>query len=462
MEQLFPDVSPSKGNHVKTFLQTLTNPSKKLSSTLRWRKSFLIVQVMLASTLLFSGCSDPDTIGLEGLPPGDGLQTVYSDTCTIVNQIVLEDSLQTDELSEQLLGCINDASFGISTASIYAQVNLAGTPSFGTNPIADSLVLILGYDGYYGDTTEQQTVNVYHLTTDMYPDSIYYSNASFAYDPTPVGTSTYLPAPNSKVILNGDTINVQAPHLRIRLSDSLADSILAQNGTTSLTTNTLWLQYFKGLKIEAAPTANPGKGAISKFSPFNSALTIYFHNDTVAKKYNFSIVGGRVNSFTHDITGTPVETLINSGTTDSLCYIQGNAGVKTKISFPYLKHFIDSGSIVVNKAELVLTAQGNVPVAYPVAPRLLLTTRANNGTVVFPIDYYESSGYFGGYYNSTSNVYTFNIARQIQGILDGTYSNSDFFVVVAGAGVSPDRVVVGSSTNANYKMKLNLYYTKIN
>ncbi len=461
MNRLFPDASPSKGNLVKTILQNLTKSTLKTSSTLRWRKSFLIVQPLLVGILLFSGCKDPDDIGLDVLPPGDQLVTVFSDTTTIINTVLAEDSLQTDELSSQLLGCINDATFGLSTASVFAQVNLAGTPSFGTTPIADSIVLILGYNGYYGDTTESQTVSVYKLTDNMHVDSTYYDFSTFAFDPAPLGSTTFLPAPLSRVVLASDTTDTLGAQLRIKLDNSLATDFLAQNGQASLNSNAEWLAYFKGLNISTAPNATLGRGAISSFSFFSSALVLYFHNDTTPKKYNFSLANARVNSFVHDYTGTPVGTLLSSGTTDSLCYVQGNSGVKTKISMPYLKHFIDSGSIVVNKAELVITAQGNVPALYPVASKFLLTTKNDAGANIFPIDYYESAGYYGGTYNSITNTYTFNIARQIQGILDGTYNSTDFYLVVAGAGVTPNRVVIGSSTNADYKMKLSLYYTKI-
>ncbi len=460
MNQLFPDVSPSKGNLVKNILQNLTNSTKKTSSASCWRKSFLIVQPLLAGVLLFTGCQDPDELGLNVLPPDDQLQTEFSDTSTLVTSIIQEDSLQADELSLQLLGCINDPTFGISTASIYTQVNLVGTPAFGTNPVADSLVLVLGYSSIYGDSSETQSVNVYHLTGDMSIDSTYYSNSSFAYDATPVGTITYKPSLAS-VILPSDTTKKPA-QLRIPLDTALANVILSQNGLSSLTSNANWLAFFKGLKIESGSAVSSGKGAISSMNFFNSALTLYFHNDTVAKKYNFSLANARVNNFTHDVSGSTVEQYINSGTTDSLLYIQGMAGVKTKISIPHLKHFTDSGSIVVNKAELKITAQGNVSPFYPVASRLFLTTRSDAGTVIFPIDYFESSGYYGGDYSSSSNTYTFNIARQVQGILDGTYSSTDFYLVVASAGVTPNKVVIGSSTNAGYKMKLSLYYTKIN
>jgi hypothetical protein len=460
MNQKFPDASPSKGNLVKNNLQNLTNSTKKTSSTIWWRKSFLIIQPVLAGILLFSGCKDPDELGLNVLPPGDQLQTVFSDTSTLITTILQEDSLQTDELSLQLLGCINDPTFGISTASIYTQVNLAGTPAFGTNPVADSIVLVLGYNSFYGDSSESQSVNVYQLTTDMSVDSTYYSNANFAFDPTSVGSTSYIPSLNP-VLVGTDSL---AAHIRIKLDTAVANRILSQNGQSTLNSNAEWLTYFKGLKIESGSSVNPGKGGISILNFFNSTMTLYFHNDndTAAKKYNFSLVNARVNNFTHNVAGSVVEPYLSSGTTDSLCFVQGMSGVKTKISMPHLKHFIDSGSIVVNKAELKITAQGTAPENYPVASRLFLTTKSDAGLNTFPIDYFESSGYFGGDFNTSTNTYTFNIARQVQGILDGTYNNSDFYLVVASAGVTPNRVVIGSSTHANYKMKLSLYYTKIN
>ena len=461
MNQKFPDASPSKGNLVKNNLQNLTNSTKKTSSTLWWRKSFLIIQPILVGILLFSGCKVPDELGLNVLPPGDQLQTEFSDTSTLITTILLEDSLQTDELSLQLLGCINDPTFGIANASIYTQVNLAGTPAFGTNPIADSLVLVLGYNSIYGDSSEAQSVNVYHLTSDMSIDSTYYSYSTFAYDPTSVGSTTYLPSLKN-VVLDSDTATKLAPHLRIKLDNSLADLILSQNGLSTLNSNAEWLAFFKGLKIEAGSSVTSGKGAVSALNFFNSTMTLYFHNDTVPKKYNFSLVNARVNNFTHNLAGSVVEPYVNTGTTDSLCFVQGMAGVKTKISMPHLKHFNDLGSIVVNKAELYITAQSNVPALYPVPSRLFLTTKSDAGSILFPIDYYESSGYFGGDYNTSTNAYVFNIARQVQGILDGTYSSTDFYLVVASAGVVPNRVVIGSSTNADYKLKLSVYYTKIN
>ena len=155
---------------------------KKISSIQLWRKSFLIICFSLTLIISFSSCTDEDEVGLTILPTADPLNTVFNDTATVNTRLMLEDSLRSDELTIQLLGSDVSTDFGLSTASVYSQVNLEGTPSFGFQPVADSLVLILSYSGYYGDTTGIQTVNVYQLDEDMYIDSSYYSNRNFAYN----------------------------------------------------------------------------------------------------------------------------------------------------------------------------------------------------------------------------------------------------------------------------------------
>ena len=462
MNRSFPDASPSLGKFVNTSLQNIKKSTINISSTIRWRKSFLLLPSLLIALSFFSGCKDADEIGLDALPNGDQLGTAVSDTATIVTTILREDSLIGDELSSQLIGSINSPTFGLSTANVYSQLVLSGTPAFGTNPIADSIVLILAYNGIYGDSSQQQTATVYQLTEDMHVDSTYYTSKTFAYNSTAIGNETYTPSMKS-VVLASDTTDTLSSQLRIKLNNSVANDILAQSGTSVFTSNDTWMAYYKGIYIASTPIVNSGQGAISSFSFFASAVKLYFHNDTVPKSYSFSLSNARLNNFTHDYTGTNIANqLAAGGTTDSLAYVQGNSGVKTKISLPYLKHFKDSGSIVVNKAELKITAQNSVQRFYPVPTNLLLTTVSNTGTNIFPIDYYESTGYYGGSYYSTNRTYTFNIARQVQRIIDGTNNSTNFYLVVAGAGVTSNGVVIGSSSNADYRLKFTLYYTKIN
>lgn len=430
---------------------------KRISPINLWRKSFLLLLLSSFIIVFANGCKDEDELGSSLLPSADQLYTSFSDTTTVNSSTQSEDSLRTDELSYQLLGSDDDPVFGVSVASVYTNVNLEGTPTFGFQPVADSLILYLSYAGYYGDTAASQTLNVYSLTEDLHIDSTYYSSKTFTSDPNPIGSLSYKPRPKTKVILGSDTLS---PHLRITLSKTLADSIIALNGKTELSSNANWLAYFKGLYLATLPVNYPG--AISYFNFFNSKLTLYFHDSSlISKNYNFSLTGARINNFTHNYTATPVgNQLADSSIGDSVNYIQAMAGVKTKISFPFLKHFLDSGSILLNRAELKITT-GELILPYNPPAKIFLVTKNESGEMVFPIDYFESADLYGGSLNATSDGYTFNIARHLQRYLNGTISNADFYLIISGSGVEANRVIIKSGSNSNTKMKLSLFYTKL-
>ena len=407
-------------------------------------------------SVLFFGCKDDNEVGLSLLPPGDQLVTVFSDTSTVSTTTVKEDSLKSDELSLQLLGSYVDPVFGLSTASIFSQVNLVGTPTFGNTPVADSFYLYLAYAGYYGDTTQSQTINIYRMTDDMHIDSSYFSNKTFGYDPSPLATVTFTPHP-----LTNDSGAADA-FLKIPISSTLANEIVSQS-TSTFASNADWLLYFKGLYIKSNDAV--GTGAISYFSFFKSKLTLYFHDTSLtAQNYTFSLQGSRVNQFSHNfsINNSDVSRqLADSNYNDSLNYLQAMSGVKTKISFPFLKHFLDSGNILVNRAELKIETASPVILPYTLPGNLLLVTTDNTGEQIFPIDYYESTGYYGGILNSDGTSYTFNIGRQLQRYLNGTVNNADFELVVSGSGVMANRLIIKSGKNVTSGMKLSFFYTKL-
>jgi len=290
----------------------------------------------------------------------------------------------------------------------------------------------------------------------MYIDSSYYSNRDFAYDSNLKGTISLSPQPNTKVAVGTDTV---VPHIRIKLSQAMADSIVAQ-GLLVLNSNALWVSYFKGLFIQASPVNY--RGAISYFDFFHSAMKLYFHDTSmVSKVYDFSLQGARVNRFSHTYGATPVQMQLTDPLNgDSVNYLLSMCGIKTNISFPYLKHFSDSGSILINKAELKITATA-ASAPYNLPLKLLLITKNSSGVSVFPIDYYESTNNFGGTLNTTTNEYTFNLARQLQGYLDGTVPNTDFELIISGSGVEATRAIIKSGSNQNNKIKLSLSYTKL-
>ncbi|HKC36608.1 MAG TPA: DUF4270 family protein, partial [Chitinophagaceae bacterium] len=76
---------------------------------------------LIAGTLLFASCNDPDIVGLDVQPAGDQINLTFTDTATLQTYSIREDSLRTDEVSQFLLGSYTDSVFGRTDASIYAQ-----------------------------------------------------------------------------------------------------------------------------------------------------------------------------------------------------------------------------------------------------------------------------------------------------------------------------------------------------
>ncbi|MEO8085275.1 MAG: DUF4270 family protein [Bacteroidota bacterium] len=415
-----------------------------------------------------SNCKKPEDIGLNTLPADDLLYTEFTDTVTILSTTIREDSLRADELSRVVFGSVRDNVTGLTTSEYYGQVLLSSTPNLIADSVnhtwaADSLVLSLAYIGAYGDTAFQPHIHVYQLTEDMHVDSQYYSNKSFLTDPTELELtgSPYDIAPNTYLHLNND--NDSTPRLRIKLNNTLRDAIFDKNGETEFASNDNWKAYFKGLHIKVDPVQGNG-GALMYFNPTSAStrLTLYYHEDTIAKSYSFTLSSGaRLHHTEHDYTGTTVETQLNSPTQEyDDNYMQPMAGLKTKISFPYLKHFNDSGSILINKAELVITEHSDTATNRPAPSSILFLSKNATGTYEFPIDYFERS--YGGTLSSATRTYTFGITRTIQRILDGTITDYGYTLNILGSMIAGNTATIGSGkAGGAQQMKLRLYYTKL-
>ena len=443
-----------------------------ISSPNSWRKYFLFTVLLFVYAAFISSCKDPDKLGLEVQPSSDQLSVIHTDTTHVVTRTVREDTLRSSNVSLQLLGSYNDPIFGRSDASFYTQVYFGLLPVLGAATdalVADSLVLILAYSGHYGDTTTSQVAHVYRITEDILLDSSYYTDKTFTDDGVDLANNfTFLPLPSTPVTVNSV---VESPELRIPLSMSLATQLVNLNGQSTFADNSTWIEYFKGLYVKTDPESGPaGQGSISYFdlySPY-SRMSLYFHNTTTgidSLHYDFSFANtSKVNHQEHTYNGSATDVghqLMDSTFNDTLNYIQSMGGVKTKITFPYLKHFVDSGNIAINKAELDITVQSGSANTFAPMSQLFLVAIDSVGNSNFLIDYYEGASYFGGTYNSTTGTYTFNIGRQLQRILSGQVSDHGMYLISSGSVVQASRVIIGSGKNTTYPMKLRLFYTKL-
>lgn len=414
----------------------------------------------------------PKDIGLPLLPGEDLLNAEYVDTLTLISHTDKDDSLLSVRLVHNLLGTISDPVFGISQASVYTQLALSQVnPAFGVNPVLDSAVLSIVYKNpqYYG-TLYSQKFNVNELTQAITKDSTYYSNRTFQYNTTPLA-STYL-VPNPKDSIKIDTVKYPA-HLRLQLDKTFFQPFLSSAAAiASYGSNTSFQTFFKGLYISTSAGVPPGEGAILNmdFTHSYSRLTLFYHNSTQdSLSYYFIITNtdcARISHFEHDYSLTPdIQNQLSTSPTiqEDKVYVQPMAGVRTKITMPYLQNLYNNGKIAINKAELILPVEPlSADSPFVAHPKLVATIADSALGPLFLPDIYEGATYFGGEYDTKNKLYKFNIARYIQQILNGTKKNQGMYIITSTSQITANRVqLIGGNKALSNPMRLKITYTPL-
>ena len=409
---------------------------------------------------VYSCKKDPYQIGVDLLPPTDTLNVKTTDTCLVQAFSVRQDSIRTDKSGSLHIGSIADPVFGKITSSVYTQLLLESEGvDFGTHPVLDSLVLMLGYTGHYGDTLTPQNIKVYEISETFSYDSIYYSNKTLKTYPTLLADRDFVPKLSDSVSLFGKKVG---PHLRInmsKLSNYLGNKILYAP-STALASNTAFLAYMKGLYIQATPAGN--KGSMLNFSITNglSELVAYYHNgnDPANDSLQYSLlINSSCARFTHvdhngyiDASQDLKQQVLNHDSAKGAgqLYLQGMAGVKVKVKFPYMRNFGLGRSVAINEAILELK---NLETDTSLAPpaTLIMLRQDSIGRISYLPDYSEGTGYFGGTYNRSSRTYNFRITEFMQKVIQNGYSGHfDLYILVDNpitSVPSPNRIVLNGT-----------------
>jgi len=411
--------------------------------------------------------------------------TFFTDSIKINTNTRLGDSVLADRIATGLLGTYKDSSFGKTTSSIYVQPLLSSNflvlGSSDEQLFVDSVILSLSYSSWFGDTSVAQNIEVYRLDEKLDANESYYSSASVSTVPMPIGIKSFVPKPTTEPVIlqpnasGGIDTAALIPQLRIRLDDALGTEILSKSGQTELSDNESFTTFFKGLKItpNEQMMLNDNEKAILYFALTSSQtkMTVFYsavntiNGDTTKKLIDFPINSSsvRFNTFEQDYSSGAVQTNLTNGVRDSIySYTQAMAGVETVITFPDLKDQFQDKNIVVNKAELVLPVASGSYAKFGLAETMTLASRDANGLLQFIPDNnprLESPAYFGGSYIESEKEYRFNIARYIQGYLNGVENENGLTLLISGSAVKAQRAVILAQGNQGRKIKLNLYYS---
>jgi Domain of unknown function (DUF4270) len=449
-------------------------------------KQFSIL--FLVFVFLFTACrkDNSNTIGADFIGARNGFNALSTDTSTIILFSSRCDSVPTRSLTNFMLGDMNDPIFGKTKSNIYTQFSAPSGFSFGGLTI-DSVVLQLGFvstTSFYGNISTPQDISVYELKEQLIniADSGYFSNRSYQISengsrvsPASIGHfSGNINLTDSFKETVGGIAYTLVPHIRIKLSAAFANKLQRAESSGAFSSDAAFKSYINGLAILVqTPDSklNPGQGAIVYMNLRSSMVTgiaVYYGGGASETVFQVAPTDMVTNQYSH-ITNLPLQPYMsNIPSVNNECYVQSNAGVKTRVLLPNIDSIAKSQNIAIIGAQLIFTlADGKEDATYPVPNTLWLQNADSIGRITFLEDYFETlpANYYGGTYDPIHRQYSFNIIRHIQHLINtyhqtGKSINYGMNLIIPADdylnGIGAGRVVLNTK-----KVKLNLSYSVI-
>ncbi len=444
----------------------------------RTKNAFLI----LLSVLFFSiSCKkENNEIGSDVIGNRSGFDIQVTDTFTVISYSSVADSVDTRFASYYMLGQMNDPVLGISTSNLVTQFLYPVSNFTFSGMTIDSAVVQLRYAGktaLYGKNTTQ-TIKLYELTEDLNTslDATFFSNREYQINNTELGSYNGEFNLNDSVILTIDgTRYSYAPQMRIKITDPNFINKLQLAADSSFSNPTQFKSAFKGFYITAEQMGMAaGDGAVAyinmRTDNAESALVVYASKAGVQSKFEFPFGGTnevKTNQFKHSAIPVTLQPM-QSGNHQNTCYVQGGAGIKTRILIPNLLDLVKNNQVAIQSARIEFKLANVDTSIYQLPTRLNIWDAYPNGTRKMIADFSESLSYYGGFYDQSTQSYSFHINRYIQEVFNNytnNKTNTNFglnLFVPEDYPVSVNRAVFNTdSTLIDKKIKLILTYTVI-
>jgi len=336
-----------------------------------------------------AACEESSELGIDLI---DSTPEIYfTDTVTVKLSTVIIDSLPTNGLSRQLVGIYNDVALGEWKSYSYFQLGLSGSWAPQDDHIYDSLRLVLHYDEYsYGDTLQQQTLEVYRVAQTFEPDegSRFYNTSSLKVYPESLASLTYTPRPR------------QQDSLIIKIDDQLGLEFfeLAQNQDQRITEFDDFTDYFKGISLQARDAQNVIGFAAT---PELCYLELYYHQEgeeieELSYRFPLSSFEQQFNAFKGDREQTALANLDNqrdqlaAEQSQQVSFLQGTSGVMTRVEFPHIQNIAKTSGFQILSAHLELVpVNETLDYEYPYPQQVIMARSDDFNTVgsLITVDY---------------------------------------------------------------------------
>ncbi|OYU80720.1 MAG: hypothetical protein CFE23_08350 [Flavobacterium sp. BFFFF1] len=305
-------------------------------------KNFILY--VLFGCLAFTSCSKD---GISFFSPSSefvdsNIRLQVIDTFSFKMATFKLDSIVTDIYDNILVGRYHDAQFGDVECSGFITF-VPDQFDLPDDAVFDSLVINLGYAGYfYNDTLSQKRLRIYELSKklDYQNGQVNFYNTSDFPSANLIGERTFFPR------ISKDSITT-------KLSDSFGNNLFLKIRNGIINNAEELGDYFKGLKISPGDDEN---ASIISFSVDKSYFRFYYSvpdEPTEVKTYDFKYKDFNTNRnhFTKVVcnregTVLPMnflnqETEVATNTTGHLAFVQGGEGIVTKFTFPNFKATMD-------------------------------------------------------------------------------------------------------------------------
>jgi len=418
-------------------------------------KSIFRITTLIIIVSLFSACKKNwNDLGSQLIDQGD-LIIISFDTLEIKTSIHTEDSLSSLNTATSYLGSIYETDFGLSNAAIYSEFRIPSSEVvFGEDAVADSMILSLKINSYYGDTSSTLNINVHEMLEQISTsetDSLgeestitFYSNQDFEIDNISLATLAYTADPTSNTSIN------------IALTNDLAQSFLDAS-SEDFVDNTAFQEFFKGLYITCEQIGEGG--VLYELDLLNelSKISLHYHNsvsDSLTYDFQINSNADKMTRWSHDYSSTNIEALLEEESID-IGYIQGGAGLRTYLTLPSLASLKDS-NYVIHKAELSIPyffSENDSLFSIPNKLGLAAVNSEGKLELLTEDQNVQGASYFDGNANELNQTYTFNIARYIHKVIAEGYTNK-LALYVPTSVLNPERVLLSNGTENSISLKL--------
>jgi len=479
---------------------------------------FRFILYSFSILLVISSCkkiNEATDLGDEIIPGIDGVHTF--DTSLTVETYdsifsAIQDSIRVGRSSDHILGnIISDPFFGKTNAKIFLELkpgfykwNFSGVSKDSILGL-DSIVMVLGWNATYGDTSAPQRVSVWEMdqsnnfVVDTFGLKYMLRQQYFTYSSL-LGTKDFFPYQlDDSVYAFQDTT---AGQLRIKLNDDFGRRLLAYDTTDAYGSDSAFRSRVKGFAIDASTSFGNALMAFGLVNNPKTKLAIYYRykkdgqSNTTVSYFQFTGASAQHNFINRfDFAGTPLAAATATPGQDDLVYLINAPGSFAKIKIPGLRNLDNR---VINRAELIVEqVYDPLDITFTPPESLMLDVYDSTlGTYKFvPYDFAVDQSAivdpkFGSYGQNTTDgsgnpikVWKFNLTRYIQSIVTKKEKVNDLRLFTHRSATEPifipstggytdlsaiinsryafGRVRVGGGNHPTQRMRLRIVYTKI-